>query len=755
MGLCNFPLIKEGMVDLMIWSGSVTTKANNTIYFYRIDKNDNITAVYNTVKIGKSANFSVSNVKCIKKNNVVYLKTCSNMMTALKAAAEASDAKKSVLKTLDDISNTVVYMKIDSNMSSSSVPSTGSSGTSSNMSIKSENGVLQIKGKTTITVWSEPGGYAAGTANINKGSGYIDIDFKNECYIVKNGKKYLCISSTLQASIKSATGATLKKGAWLLIDGSKAKISNEQSSLTGYKYSTTSDTSSTTTETEEEQPETNSATLDVESGANVTSLKTNSTLNDLMSKSMHGIFGMPYQWMEIADTRVDGTEFGRKYAEKIVARMPLLFLTPCRPAFLRGASKEQKNNIISTFADKGVKVSESLLSELLGDVEDAGISRYYTANFAYEEYYRYVNVCCQVTAKLLNLDGGKGSPTKNHGVKIGGKVVNDLSKYSWNKALKKGFTDYFSSASAIPFYINANVSVSESFGNDTMESSLAGTVKSKSEQGKELSFLLNSASAASNGGWVTNGVDAFTGLKDALKNNASAANFMTSVGNSMASIAAGGSMIFPELWSSSSMGRSYQIDIKLRSPDGDNLSVYLNILVPLYHLICLAAPQMNNNNYNIYYSPFLIKAYCKSMFNIDMGIITSMDITKGKEGDWNANGLPTSIDVSITIKDLYDIFSLTGYENKLDFKNPITDVLGIGKASGAKRIVRNTAMMDYLCNNAGLNLNQNEVARQITVYKMLRENNIINWPNNKWLEIQQWVDNKLAGYLKPGVFNKK
>ena len=223
----------------------------------------------------------------------------------------------------------------------------------------------------------------------------------------------------------------------------------------------------------------------------------------------------------------------------------------------------------------------------------------------------------------------------------------------------------------------------------------------------------------------------------------------------MASIAAGGSMMFPELWSSSSMGRSYQIDIKLRSPDGDSLSVYLNVLVPLYHLLCLAAPQMMKDNYNIYYSPFLVKAYCKSMFNIDMGIITSMDISKGKEGDWNANGLPTSIDVSITIKDLYDVFSLTPYEDKIDLTNPLLDLLGKGDGSGAKRIVRNTSMMDYLCNNAGLNLNQNEVTRQATIYKMLRINTITNWPNNKWLQLQETVDNGLAKIYRAGAKNRK
>ena len=591
-----------------------------------------------------------------------------------------------------------------------------------------------------------------------------DMDNITTSYISKDGNTYVEINVYIQKRFKTNYNVSLTIGDWIKIGSAisikldaKSQSNSYSSNGGGGGTSLGDDNSSSTSSTgSEEEVTITSATFDVTKGANALNFASNEPLTDLMSDSMHGIFGIPYQWMSIADRRLDGSEFGRKYAEKIAARMPLLFLTPCRPAFLNGANKDQKKNILSAFWSKASDNESGLVDTLLGDTKDS-ISKFYTANFAYEEYYSYVNVFCQTTAKLLHLDGSAGSPTATYGVAINGttgkKAIRKFDKYNWATALSKGFTEYFSSASAIPFYINANVSVSESISNDTEASALAGTVKSQEQKAKELNYLLNTAGGASKGliGDITSWVSDLTNKWQA---NSTASTFMGSIANSMSSIAAGGSMMFPELWSSSSVGRSYQIDIKLRSPDGDALSVYLNVLVPLYHLLCLAAPQMLNSNYNVYYSPFIIKAYCKSMFNIDMGIITSMDISKGKEGDWNANGIPTSIDVSLTIKDLYDVFSITPYDTTLDLQLPFLESITSSKSSSARRIIRNTAMMDYICNNAGLNLNQNEIGRQITVYKLLRENNILNWPENKWLQLQQTVDSTLAKIYRPSANNR-
>jgi hypothetical protein len=148
----------------------------------------------------------------------------------------------------------------------------------------------------------------------------------------------------------------------------------------------------------------------------------------------------------------------------------------------------------------------------------------------------------------------------------------------------------------------------------------------------------------------------------------------------------------------------------------------------------MVAPHELNDNVNIYSSPFLVRAYCKGMFNIDMGIITSMDVTKGKEGSWNANGLPTEMDISLTIKDLYELFSITSVSPSVNiFKD----------ASEATKFVKNTSMMDYLCNTIGLNLNKDEISRNVTTVLGLTGSTIQNWPTHKWLQFQEAVDNTI------------
>src|SRR5699024_7465962 len=112
----------------------------------------------------------------------------------------------------------------------------------------------------------------------------------------------------------------------------------------------------------------------------------------------------------------------------------------------------------------------------------------------------------------------------------------------------------------------------------------------------------------------------------------------------------------------SDFSNSYDISIKLRTPDGDKLSWFLNIYVPLAHLICLTAPrEASDAGPNGYISPFLVRGFYKGLFNCDMGIITNLSITRGREKAWTLDGLPTEVDVSMELKDLYKMLAITPY----------------------------------------------------------------------------------------------
>jgi hypothetical protein len=116
------------------------------------------------------------------------------------------------------------------------------------------------------------------------------------------------------------------------------------------------------------------------------------------------------------------------------------------------------------------------------------------------------------------------------------------------------------------------------------------------------------------------------------------------------------------------------------------------------------------------------------MFNINMGMITDLSVTRGGEAQWNDNGLPTQIDISITIEDLYNTLFITNpssADNSLISKLPglgtgdITDIVGNLKALFNLDVVNNTEMVDFLSNLAGLNIAAQPLDRKFKLMKYL------------------------------------
>jgi hypothetical protein len=119
----------------------------------------------------------------------------------------------------------------------------------------------------------------------------------------------------------------------------------------------------------------------------------------------------------------------------------------------------------------------------------------------------------------------------------------------------------------------------------------------------------------------------------------------------------GGNILFPEIWSDSSYKKSYSMTFKLTSPYGNIASIFWSIYVPLLHLIALSMPRQNS--LQGYDSPYILKCFSKGWFACDMGIVESIDIKKPEAGHWTIEGLPTQLEVTLTIKDLYPTIMMT------------------------------------------------------------------------------------------------
>lgn len=441
-------------------------------------------------------------------------------------------------------------------------------------------------------------------------------------------------------------------------------------------------------------------------------------------KNVAGVFGLPYQFLPNTDLRLSGDKktenIGYEYAEKIIERIPLLFISPGRASFMTKYSKENKKNLLEWMISNGAGNEGGSLEDILNSD-----GKYYTFEYDRARYYNYVNPMCRIAARYLGLDG----------VKINGSKLDTMNWETFTQHGIKNIGD-FGDFGAIPFYIDTDTSVQESFGNSTTQSTLASTVNGISDMGRELNFLLGYGASATGAAVLTDADVAqnIQNVQDTVNKLLGTGNFLSNLANHLTTVASGGKLIFPEIWNDSNFSRSYSCEFKFISPDPSKLSVYLNVLVPLFHLLALVAPHTVDRNPNGYTNPFLVRAIYKGFFNVDMGIITDMSVTRGAECQWTPEGIPTSISVNISIKDLYSAMSITGTDNK-NFKY---DTLN------------NTALMDYIANLCGINIYRPEIARILDMWFV---NNFTNraqdfWQTDIWAGIQNRVQNLIMGIYR-------
>ena len=120
-----------------------------------------------------------------------------------------------------------------------------------------------------------------------------------------------------------------------------------------------------------------------------------------------------------------------------------------------------------------------------------------------------------------------------------------------------------------------------------------------------------------------------------------------------------------------------------------------------------------------------------------MGLITSLNINKGTEGGWTRNGLPTVVDVSMDIKDLYSNISITRTVNN------------------TRNILTNSIFMDYLANLCGININEPDLNRTAELYyKTLIRAPIADIPDDIMGALQATFDNMILNSYGRALYNR-
>lgn len=275
----------------------------------------------------------------------------------------------------------------------------------------------------------------------------------------------------------------------------------------------------------------------------------------------------------------------------------------------------------------------------------------------------------------------------------------DNDKTAWDK-VGSGLSNFWTGLKTgalegmnfVGFRIEKSENANESFSNSTAESPLLQVLNNEVAQQRQK----NENQLTSGTGAASAGLRIMKNAQQFMKNTKAILSGKKGVDGTIAYLAAGnGYFDLPKQWSGSSgMSRSLSFNMKLRAKTGgDNVSIFQSIMIPLTALMAAALPRGVGDS--TYTSPFLVRAFCKGMFSIPAGMISTLAISRGSgEFGWSLAKLPTVVDVSFTIEDLSPMMflSIAGGAGMLD---------AIGQAFS-----NNTKMHEYINTLVGIGLKE-------------------------------------------------
>jgi len=373
-----------------------------------------------------------------------------------------------------------------------------------------------------------------------------------------------------------------------------------------------------------------------------------------------GIFNMPHQWTKEADPRAYSDDWrGRVYLQHIMENTPSVIFKAGRPRYM-DPSDSGTGALAALMNMENDDERTSHLDELYPST-DGNETYYYTFEDDWDNFVSYVNGLVRYTAVNMGIDGFKDFNLD----------TTSMRSDSW---IQNFFSGALGLSHYVAFYVEAGgTSSSDSGSNSTAESQIASGLKTLGQTKRELDFLLGNDSRANQNANASD--DAYTEWANNLKSTYSGISGIDGILNKLAgahtSITTGANLLFPQIWSDSQFTASYSVEIKLQSPYGDKYSIFQNIMIPLLTLLSLSLPRQSGKQG--YTGPFIIQCWSKGWFSVNCGIIDSIDIKKGGSSgkEWSIDNLPTEVNVTLNIKDLYPTIMSTSYRGRIAFANNV------------------------------------------------------------------------------------
>lgn len=441
------------------------------------------------------------------------------------------------------------------------------------------------------------------------------------------------------------------------------------------------------------------------------------------------VHGMPFQFTHITDRRGHSTKakgqaddefvvtmvsggsadmYGRTFAKEIASNMPIAVMVPGKPKFLtnvksglfrgKDGSNEAMANIIPAFGASDTALGEALA----GAVESIqGDYQYYSLEVAVEDYFQYVNSCAHAAARFMGL-----SQTTYRGIPL---EKFDWQKYNSAEDQEYGmFEEIVGISGGVSFAYDPTGSVSDTLSNSTGESKFASFFNNINSQAREIEFIMGYSGAEAYK--VIDSANFVGEAQSAMKGGlfGGIESVVDRVGTWLKNSLHGMNMRFPEIWNESQHSRGYDIEMHFITPYATPFCKYRYVLIPFFHIFCLAAPK-SDTNVSQYSAPFIMRAYSKGYFNVEMGIIENLQWKRFGDGDMiSEDGIPTQIDVSITFKDLYHVLAMTNMYK--------TGVDGTSGADNVQNFLNNTGLVDLIGTLSGVNMNRISLKDRLAIW---------------------------------------
>ena len=450
------------------------------------------------------------------------------------------------------------------------------------------------------------------------------------------------------------------------------------------------------------------------------------------------VHGLPFQFTPLTDRRYynDTTEYdtdddncdqyGRCFAKTIVSDTPIVVFTPGLPRYLTSESlgisqSAEEQNSLANFVLTGD--ADSTVEELLNSDKNL---EYFSLGVTTTEYFKYVNTLTRNSAILMEIGDMSYHSTSNKGVAL--KAL-DWGNYNKDIDSKTIMADVLGIDGGVAFAFDPQSSVSASLSNTTTDSSIASQINTYSAQVRELEFLAGATAASNALSGLQSTISSIVGGVTGGTTDDTGTNLFSRIGTGINNVVQGLNLKFPEIWSDSAQQKSYSCEMKFVSPYAALFSCWRYVLVPFFHLLPLAAPRATKS-LNSYTSPFLIRAYSKGYFNVEMGIIDSMTYKTFGDGDMiTADGIPMQIDCDISFHDLYKQLTVC-----------------TAGGTNAALFFNNTGLIDLLGTLSGVNMCRLSLTDRLSMFAINTYNSVMDVTTNFRRKISDKFNTHLAKF---------